>query len=45
MFVIDNGRTLDAEALSDDGVTVVPNPNVAQKVAKAMDCIYGQLTM
>lgn len=28
MFVIDNGRTLDAEALSDDDVTVVPNPNV-----------------
>ena len=24
---------------------LVPNPNVAQKVAKAMDCIYGQLTM
>ena len=28
MFVIDNGRTLDAEALSDDGVSVLPNPNV-----------------
>lgn len=28
MFVIDNGRTLDAEALSDEGVTVLPNPNV-----------------
>ena len=28
MFVIDNGRTLDAEALSDEGVTVIPNPNV-----------------
>ena len=28
MFVVDNGRTLDADALSDDGVTVVPNPNV-----------------
>ena len=28
MFVIDNGRTLDASALSSDGVTVVPNPNV-----------------
>lgn len=28
MFVIDNGRTLDAEELSDDGVTVLPNKNV-----------------
>lgn len=28
MFVIDNGRTLDAEALSNEGVTVLPNPNV-----------------
>lgn len=28
MFVIDNGRTLDAEALSDAGVTIVPNANV-----------------
>lgn len=28
MFVIDNGRTLDAEALSDEGVSVLPNPNV-----------------
>lgn len=28
MFVIDNGRTLDADALSDDLVTVLPNPNV-----------------
>ncbi len=28
MFVIDNGCTLDAEALSDEGVTVLPNPNV-----------------
>ena len=28
MFVIDNGRTLDVEALSDEGVTVLPNPNV-----------------
>ncbi len=28
MFVIDNGRTLDAEALSDTGVTIVPNANV-----------------
>lgn len=28
MYVIDNGRTLDAEALSGDGVTVCPNDNV-----------------
>lgn len=27
MFVVDNGRTLDAEALSGDGVTVIPNAN------------------
>lgn len=27
MFVVDNGRTLDVEALSGDGVTIVPNPN------------------
>lgn len=28
MFVVDNGRTLDAAALSDDMVTVLPNRNV-----------------
>ena len=28
LFVVDNGRTLDAEGLSGDGVTVIPNPNV-----------------
>lgn len=28
LFVIDNGRTLDAEALSGAGVTVLPNANV-----------------
>ena len=28
MFVVDNGQTLDAEALSDSGVTVIPNKNV-----------------
>lgn len=28
MFVIDNGRTLDAKGLSGDGVTVFPNNNV-----------------
>ncbi len=28
MFVVDNGSTLDAEGLSDDLVTVIPNANV-----------------
>lgn len=28
MFVVDNGRTLDSDALTDDGVTVLPNKNV-----------------
>lgn len=28
MYVVDNGSTLDAEALSDAGVTVIPNANV-----------------
>jgi galactofuranosylgalactofuranosylrhamnosyl-N-acetylglucosaminyl-diphospho-decaprenol beta-1,5/1,6-galactofuranosyltransferase len=28
MYVIDNGRTLDAQALSNDKVTVIPNRNV-----------------
>ena len=28
MFVVDNGRTLDAEGLSDDLITVIPNENV-----------------
>ena len=28
MFVVDNGCTLDAEALTGDGVTVLPNKNV-----------------
>jgi galactofuranosylgalactofuranosylrhamnosyl-N-acetylglucosaminyl-diphospho-decaprenol beta-1,5/1,6-galactofuranosyltransferase len=28
MYVIDNGRTLDAQALSDETVTVIPNRNV-----------------
>ena len=28
MFVVDNGQTLDAEALSDELVTVIPNANV-----------------
>lgn len=28
MFVVDNGQTLDAEALSDSGATVIPNKNV-----------------
>ena len=28
LFVVDNGRTLDAAALSDEHVTVIANPNV-----------------
>ena len=28
LFVVDNGRSLDFEALSDEMVTVIPNPNV-----------------
>ncbi len=28
MFVVDNGRTLDADSLSGNGVTIIPNPNV-----------------
>lgn len=28
MYVVDNGSTLDSGALSDDGVTVIPNANV-----------------
>lgn len=28
MYVVDNGRTLDVEALSGDGITVYPNDNV-----------------
>ena len=28
LFVVDNGRTLDADVLSDSNVTVIPNPNV-----------------
>ena len=28
MYVVDNGRTLDVNALSDEGVTVIPNVNV-----------------
>lgn len=28
MFVVDNGRTLDAGALSCEGITILPNPNV-----------------
>lgn len=28
MFVVDNGKSLDADRLSDDVVTIIPNPNV-----------------
>lgn len=27
MYVVDNGRTLDVKALSDEGVTIIPNAN------------------
>ena len=27
MFVVDNGQTLDSASLSDELVTVLPNPN------------------
>lgn len=43
MFVVDNGRTLDAGTLSDEGVTVCPNDNVggsggfARGMIEAMD--------
>lgn len=43
MYVIDNGRTLDAKALSGNGVTVFPNANVggaggfAYGMIKALD--------
>ncbi len=47
MFVVDNGRTLDAAALSDDGVTVIPNANTggaggfARGMIEALDSDFG----
>lgn len=41
MFVIDNGRTLDAEELSDEGVTVIPNANVGGSGGFARGMIAG----
>lgn len=41
MFVIDNGRTLDAEELSDEGVTVIPNDNVGGSGGFARGMIAG----
>ena len=46
MHVVDNGRTLDAEALSGDGVEVHPNDNVggAGGFARGMICAMEQPT-
>lgn len=47
MFVVDNGRTLDAGALSDDHVSIIPNPNVggaggfARGMMAALDSAEG----
>lgn len=47
LFVVDNGRTLDAAELSDNGVTVLANPNVggsggfARGMMEAMDSPAG----
>ncbi len=47
VFVVDNGRTLDAAALSDANVTVIPNPNVggsggfARGMMAALDSAEG----
>ena len=42
MFVIDNGRTLDAEALSGNGVTVYPNENVGGSGGFAYGMLLAQ---
>lgn len=42
MFVVDNGRTLDAEALSGDGVQIIPNPNVGGSGGFARGMIAAQ---
>lgn len=42
MFVVDNGRTLDAQALSDEDVTVIPNPNVGGAGGFARGMIAAQ---
>ncbi len=47
MFVVDNGRTLDAAGLSGGGVTVIPNPNAggaggfARGMMEALDAPDG----
>ena len=41
MFLIDNGRALDAEALSDEGVTVIPNANVGGPGGFARGMVTG----
>jgi GT2 family glycosyltransferase len=42
MFVIDNGRTLDSEKLSGDGVTVYPNRNVGGSGGFAYGMLLAQ---
>ncbi len=42
MLVVDNGRTLDAEALSGDGITVFPNPNAGGAGGFARGMIEAQ---
>ncbi|MGI6754961.1 MAG: glycosyltransferase [Atopobiaceae bacterium] len=42
MYVIDNGRTLDAESLSGDGITVYPNRNVGGSGGFAYGMLLAQ---
>ncbi len=42
MFVIDNGRTLDKDALDGDGITVFPNPNAGGAGGFARGMIEAQ---
>lgn len=42
MYVIDNGRTLDAQALSHDGITVYPNDNVGGSGGFAYGMLLAQ---
>ncbi len=42
MLVVDNGRTLDAEALTGDGITVFPNPNAGGAGGFARGMIEAQ---
>ncbi|MCH4183914.1 MAG: glycosyltransferase [Eggerthellaceae bacterium] len=42
LFVVDNGRTLDAKGISDEGVTVCPNDNVGGSGGFARGMIEAQ---